>query len=67
VGYKKRKKKKNEIETMSEEDYYGYYFIAGFTDGGAPYGITREEAEEQGLLEDEKNPQQTVSDDDLPF
>jgi len=67
LGYKKRKKKKNEIETMSEEDYYGYYFIAGFTDGGAPYGITMEEAEEQGLLEDEKNVKQPESDDDMPF
>ena len=67
MGYKKRKKKKNEIETMSEEDYYGYYFIAGFTDGGAPYGITMEEAEEQGLLEDEKNVKQPESDDDMPF
>jgi len=52
---------------MSEEDYYGYYFIAGFTDGGAPYGITMEEAEEQGLLEDEKNVKQPESDDDMPF
>lgn len=52
---------------MTEEEYYGYYFIAGYTSGGAPYGITMEEAEEQGLLEEEKNLQQTVSDDDLPF
>jgi hypothetical protein len=28
-----------------EEDYYGFAFIAGYTAGGAPYGITNEEME----------------------
>lgn len=40
-----------------EEVVYGesYFFIAGYTSGGAPYGITMEEAKEQGLLEDSEN------------
>ena len=52
---------------MTEEEFYGYYFIAVYTSGGAPYGITMEEAEEQGLLDEEKKSQQTALDDDLPF
>ena len=27
-----------------------FYFVAGYTSGGAPYGITWEEAREQGLI-----------------
>lgn len=35
-----------------EQDNY-FYYIAGYTPGGAPYGITWEEAEAQGWLTDE--------------
>ncbi|MDN6327697.1 MAG: hypothetical protein L0J48_06685 [Alkalibacterium sp.] len=40
-----------------EDVVYGesYFFIAGYTSGGAPYGITMEEAREQGLLEDDES------------
>ena len=31
-----------------------FYFIAGYTSGGMPYGITWEEAKSKGLLEDEE-------------
>ena len=31
-----------------------FYFIAGYTSGGMPYGITWEEAEMEGLFEDEE-------------
>ncbi len=31
-----------------------FYFIAVYTSGGMPYGITWEEAEKEGLLEDEE-------------
>ena len=27
-----------------------FYYIAGYTSGGAPYGITWEQAEAEGLL-----------------
>lgn len=67
MNNKKRKKKnKNEIEQMTAEEAFGYYFIAGFTEGGAPYGISMEEAEEQGLL-DEPNTNQSTDDMDMPF
>lgn len=29
-----------------------FYFIAGYTSSGTPYGITREQARREGLLED---------------
>lgn len=37
-------------------EIYGvrYYYVAGYTGGGAPYGITWEEAEELDLLDEEE-------------
>ena len=54
---KKRKqgrKKKHEFseEPLIEQDEY-FYFIAGYTSGGAPYGITWEDARKNGLLDEE--------------
>lgn len=45
---KKQKKKGQEMVEEIEQDEY-FYFIAGYTDGGAAYGITWEEAYEDGL------------------
>lgn len=42
---KKNKKEIDKVERMTEEEYYGFDFIGGFTPGGVPYGITFEEAE----------------------
>lgn len=46
---KKRKKKQPEPEydDLFQDDTF--YFIAGYTSGGAPYGMTWDEAEEKGL------------------
>lgn len=34
------------------EDYnFGFYYIEGYTEVGEPYGITIEEAMEQGLMD----------------
>jgi hypothetical protein len=46
------KKNKKDESALIEEKLFGYYFIARYTAGGTPYGITMEEAEEQGLLEE---------------
>ena len=48
LGKKKKKNKKNhnETEVMTEEEYFGFDFIAGFTSGGVPFEITSEEADE---------------------
>ena len=43
---KKNKKEIDKVERMTEEEYYGFDFIAWFTPGGVPYCITLEEAEE---------------------
>jgi hypothetical protein len=50
---KKTKKTKNgEVEIWTEEQYeeylaglYGMEYIAGFTEGGIPYGVFKEEKE----------------------
>ena len=53
---KKRKKTKNQNQfeyfNPDQDDYF--YYIAGYTDGGFPYGITWDEAREQGLIEDDE-------------
>ena len=64
LGKKKKKNKKNhnEIEVMTEEEYFGFDFIAGFTSGGVPFGITSEEADEN-----EMDRIQVDEEIDLPF
>lgn len=41
-----------------------FFFIVGYTSGGAPYGITWEQAEEDGLLDFEET---IEPDQDFPF
>jgi len=48
------KKKQENVERMSEEEAFGYYFSAGYSPGGMSYCITMAEAEEKGLLEEDK-------------
>ena len=62
-----KKPKRQEKFLISEETFYGFAFIAGYTDGGA-YGITIEEAESftnAGLSCSDATP--PTSDDDIPF
>ena len=51
---KKKKKQKQELydSTYVDQDDY-FYYIAGYTPGGAPYGITWEEAYREGLVEED--------------
>ncbi len=49
-GKKKKKIKKKQEEFILDQDEY-FYFIAGYTSGGAPYGITWEQAREEGLID----------------
>ncbi|MGL4819508.1 MAG: hypothetical protein ACRC5C_05970 [Bacilli bacterium] len=64
---KKKKRKPVTNETCSfddnESDEY-FYFIAGYTSGGIPFGITWEEAKEEGLIEDNVP---EIEDERLPF
>ncbi len=56
----KKKKHQNEFAGLEQDEYF--YFIAGYTPGGAPYGITWEQAREEGLIESEEDDEW-----DLPF
>lgn len=49
----KKKKHQNEFTGLEQDEYF--YFIAGYTPGGAPYGITWEQAREEGLIESEED------------
>ena len=63
---KKRKREENFL--ISEETFYGFAFIAGYTAGGVPYGITIEEAKfltDAELSYSEATP--FTWDDDIPF
>ena len=56
---RKRKLEKQRADELEWENKYpdsdeNFYFIAGYTSGGMPYGITWEEAKSKGLLEDEE-------------
>ena len=67
-GARNKKRKREEKFLVSEETLYGFAFIAGYTAGGAPYGITIEEAESltnADLSYLDASP--SASDDDIPF
>ena len=56
----KPKQERVSLEMLSKDSDAHFFFIAGYTLGGAPYGVTWEEAEESGLVE-------IKSDTNLPF
>jgi len=63
-----KKRQRDEKFLISEETFYGFAFIAGYTAGGAPYGITIEEAislTNADLSYSDATP--STSDDDIPF
>jgi len=47
----RKRAQKNQIIPDSYQDD-DFFFIAGYTSGGAPYGVTWEEAGENGLLDE---------------
>ena len=59
IKWNQRSKLEKQKEDEQLRNRYSYsdenfFFIAGYTSGGMPYGITWEEAEKEGLLEDEE-------------
>jgi hypothetical protein len=54
----KQEHKLRKKQSESLNDYIDYnetfYFIAGYTSGGTPYGVTREEVVNDGLIEESK-------------
>ena len=67
----KRKKKQEDFEDRLFESDDIFAFIAGYTSGGSPYGVTWEEMEEIERRENEELQRretiQSVDDIDLPF
>ncbi|CDO03323.1 DNA gyrase subunit A [Oceanobacillus picturae] len=68
-GLKKSKEKQMVEHQFLEDSDEMFAFIAGYTEAGFPYGITWEEAEEQGIAEKGKckeiSPE--IDSEDLPF
>jgi hypothetical protein len=80
MGGRKKQKKKNkekEVEVWTEEQYedylkgiYGLDFIAGYTEGGMPFGLPADETDEEKNIETknvERKIRDCCDDDDLPF
>lgn len=64
---KKRRSRKDEC-VVSEESFLGFTFIAGFTSGGAPYGIPKDEAGFPSAPDSLFSDARLIgSDDDIPF
>ena len=71
------KRKAQETRKKAEDEYFNpdqdenFYYIAGYTSGGAPFGVTWEEYErdikEQEDGEDENGEDNSNLDPDLPF
>lgn len=70
-----KKKNKRKKQPKQAGELYGgefgqdenFFFIAGFTDGGAPYGVTWEEAYADGLVEEDASDVRGKRDESLPF
>jgi hypothetical protein len=60
--------RRESVFVISEESYYAFAFIAGYTAGGAPYGITIDEAESLTDVDFSYfDATPSGSDDDIPF
>ncbi|WP_284035593.1 hypothetical protein [Neobacillus sp. 114] len=72
---KQKQKEKRKLENAQMDEDFGdemFYFIEGYTENGVPFGITREEMEEdEGNYYLDKSAERKVihqqDDDDLPF
>lgn len=49
---KKQSKVHQELQNLTEEAYYGFDYIAGYTSGGFPYGIRMDEVNEADFSTD---------------
>ena len=65
---KKHKRKQQKLYDLEFEQDENFFFIAGFTEGGFPYGITWEEAYADGLLKELATSEaEGIQDESLPF
>ena len=49
-----RRRLEKKLGNLNEDQDEYFYFIAGYTSGGAPFGITWEEAASEGMLSEEE-------------
>ena len=71
---KKYKKDKNEINIWTEEEYeeyvkglYGLEYIAGYTEGGIPYGLSVENDNNNNKNSTNSSDNSRDSDEEIPF
>lgn len=64
---KKLSKRADSCEVIEQDE--NYYFIAGYTSGGAPYGITWEEYEKnmKHSMEEHNKEHRVDDEEELPF
>lgn len=66
----KKAKENNDEELFDSNQNSEFYYIAGYTSGGAPYGITWEQYEKEIKEENESSTQKEQEfdlDDEIPF
>ena len=65
LAVKKRKRQEGRMtkEYINPDQDEFFYFIAGYTSGGVPYGITWEQARKDGLIEEDDEDY----DEELPY
>ncbi|MFH5836272.1 hypothetical protein ACHAL6_09370 [Proteiniclasticum sp. C24MP] len=68
---RKKKNRKAAWEPDLEQDET-FYFIAGYTSWGVPYGVTWEQAYEEGLMDEKEKLRweklnEAYEDEDIPF
>ena len=59
------KQNRVEMEFFNLDQVDNFYFIAGYTSGGAPYGVTWEQARRDGLIESDD--EDDLDKGELPF
>ncbi|MBM7653498.1 hypothetical protein [Neobacillus cucumis] len=66
--HKQKEKRKQEKEQVKDEWDNMFYFVAGYTENGFPFGITKEEMEEDKQnITKSKNYTSIMLDNELPF
>ncbi len=71
---RKKEKHNREIEIWTEEEYeeylkgsYGLAFIAGYTEGGMPYGLPVENDDDNEVYKACRKYNSSDTDEELPF
>ena len=70
----KNEKHKNDTEIWTEEEYeeylkgsYGLKFIAGYTEGGMPFGLPVENDDDNEVYKEYRTDKSSDTNEELPF